>query len=90
MSNKSSTLVVLDTVSIREGELLNIRYNTDSGSIDSLVAVGIKDGVGPDCHTMASDQSIPLVNSITDVRPDVSDMISGAIYLYMTPRLVSI
>ena len=82
MSNKSSALVILNTVSIREGELLNIRYNTDSGSIDSLVAVGIKDGVGPDCYTMVSDQSIPLVTSITDVRPDVSDMISGAIYLY--------
>ena len=59
-----------------------IRYTTDSGSIDSLVAVGIKDGVGPDCYTMVSDQSIPLVNSITDVRPDVSDMISGTIYLF--------
>lgn len=82
MSNKSSALVVLNTLSVKEGEILNIRYTTDSGSIDSLVAVGIKDGVGPDCYTMVSDQSIPLVNSITDVRPDVSDMISGTIYLF--------
>lgn len=82
MNNKSSALVVLNTLSVKEGEILNIRYTTDSGSIDSLVAVGIKDGVGPDCYTMVSDQSIPLVNSITDVRPDVSDMISGTIYLF--------
>lgn len=84
-NNKSSALVILNTLPIKEGELLKIRYKKDTGVIDSLVAIGIKDGVGPDCYTLISDQSIPLVTSILNYRPDVSDLVSGSVYIYNNP-----
>lgn len=84
-NNKSSALVILNTLSIKEGELLKIRYKKDSDVIDSLVAIGIKDGVGPDSYTLISDQSIPLVTSILDYRPDISDLVSGSVYMYNDP-----
>ena len=80
--NKASALVVLNTLTIKEGEILKIKYYTSSGQEDSLVAIGIGNGVGPSYYTLVSDQSIPLITSILDYRPDVSDMVSGAIYLF--------
>lgn len=80
--NKASALVVLNTLTIKEGEILKIKYYTSSGQKDSLVAIGIGNGVGPSYYTLVSDQSIPLITSILDYRPDVSDMVSGAIYLF--------
>lgn len=80
--NKASALVVLNTLTIKEGEILKIKYYTPSGQEDSLVAIGIGNGVGPSYYTLVSDQSIPLITSILDYRPDVSDMVSGAIYLF--------
>ena len=84
--NKASALVVLNTLTIKEGEVLKIKYETPTGNIDSLIAVGIRDGVGPSCYTLVSDQNIPLITEILDYRPDVSETISGAIYLYNDPR----
>ena len=84
--NKSSALIALNLLKIQEGELLKIKYETPSGEIDSLVAVGVKDGMGPSCYTLISDQSIPLITAILDYRPDVSDTISGSIYLYNDPN----
>lgn len=84
--NKASALVVLNTLTIQEGEVLKIKYYTETGKIDSLIAIGVKSGVGPSCYTLVSDQSIPVITSILDYRPDVSDMISGAIYLYNDSR----
>lgn len=84
--NKASALVVLNTLTIQEGEILKINYYTETGKIDSLIAIGVKSGVGPSCYTLVSDQSIPVITSILDYRPDVSDMVSGAIYLYNDSR----
>lgn len=81
--NKSSALVALNTVVISEGEVLKIRYKTSKGNVDALIAVGVKDGVGPSCYTLVSDQSIPIITSILDSRPDVSDVVYGAIYIYI-------
>ena len=83
--NKSSALVALNTVVISEGEVLKIRYKTSKGNVDALIAVGVKDGVGPSCYTLVSDQSIPIITSILNSRPDVSDVVYGAIYIYNDP-----
>lgn len=85
-SNKASALVALNTMTVEEGEILKINYYKTSDKIDSLVAIGVKTGVGPSFYTLVSDQSIPVITSILDYRPDVSDMISGAIYLYNDPN----
>lgn len=84
--NKTSALVALNTSSVQENEVLNFKYYTESGRVDSLVAVGLRDGVGPDTYTMVSDQTIPIITSVLDYRPDVSETISGAVYLYDDPR----
>lgn len=85
-NNKSSALVALNTMTIVKDEVIKINYYTESGAIDSLVAIGTKSGVGPFCYTLISDQTIPCITSILDYRPDVSDMISGAIYLFNDPK----
>lgn len=46
-NNKSSALVALNTMTIVKDEVIKINYYTESGAIDSLVAIGTKSGVGP-------------------------------------------
>ena len=83
--NKSSALVVLNTLSWKEGEFLSIKYQTPTGKIDSMVGVGLKDGVGSDCYTLISDRSIPCITAILNYIPDISEMITGSIFIFNDP-----
>lgn len=80
-TNKTSALILLNTIPIKEGELITIRYNTPTGQVDSLLALGVADGVGPKYYSLVSDQSCPVIYSILTSRPDISQMIYGAVYL---------
>lgn len=84
--NKSSALIALNTLKIKSGDFIGLRYENSSKGVDALVAFGIRDGIGPDCYSLISDRSIPVITSILDTPPDVSMSVFGEVYLYNDPR----
>lgn len=82
--NKDSALIALNLINHTEGEVIQIKYKNSSGLLDSLVAMGVSDGVGPENYTLMSDESLPLITSILDEVPDVSEVVTGAVYVYHT------
>lgn len=84
-ANKTSAIIALNLTNIYEGEVLSFRYYRDDGTVDSIVAVGLRDGLGPDCYTLISDQSIPVISGILDSYPDVSEVYQGRVFLVKDP-----
>lgn len=68
------------------GQPIMVRYYSDSmkTQIDTLFAIGVKDGTGEDCFKMISIKGLSLINGITykiEDLPDVSALVHGELYL---------
>ena len=80
-------LIKLNTTVIQEGKPIIIRYYTDTDSklpnkIDSIFAVGISNGIGPGNYSIISDKGLTVVNNITEVEPDVTEIVYGQVFIY--------
>ena len=79
----SQTAVVhLNKISHSLGQPVMVRYKTDSGDTDTITAIGIKSGVGPDCYSIVSFGEETFVGDVLyDGLPDVSFLIHDITYL---------
>ena len=66
------------------GEPVMVRYYSkpDQSEIDTIFALGIKEGVGEDCYQVISLGGLDLVRDVVTELPDVSLLVHGELYLY--------
>jgi len=73
---------LLNSSYIKEGEEVILRYyDAGTSSIDALVAVGTKTGIGPGCYTILSTSGIQLVTFVSEL-PDISSLKNGQLYIW--------
>lgn len=65
------------------GQQWQVRYYRDSDrtEIDTIVAIGVKNGTGSDCYRVISYGVESSIVAITNTLPDVSDLIHGEVYI---------
>jgi hypothetical protein len=75
-------LEILNSSYIKEGEKVILRYyEAGTSSIEALVAIGTKTGVGPGCYTILSTSGVQIV-IFTSELPDVSSLKNGQLYIW--------
>lgn len=69
------------------GQPVMVRYysNLARTKIDTMIAVGIKNGTGLDAFQVLSAHNKSLIHGIVDSLPDVSKLVHGEVYIYMKP-----
>lgn len=72
----------LNTAEHLTGQPVMVRYYTESGEIDTIFAIGIKDGIGADCYKVISMGGVELVWDVVTELPDISSLVHGELYLY--------
>ena len=73
------------------GQPILIRYRKESpdkyqGNVDSILAIGIKQGYGEDCYRVIDLGGRAVVRDITESIPDVSSLVHGEIYVWKNPE----
>lgn len=65
------------------GEPVMVRYYLDKEQteIDTLFALGIKNGTGEDCYKIISLGGLNIIRKVMDELPDVSLLVHGELYL---------
>lgn len=65
------------------GQPVMVRYYTDDShtETDTVLAIGIQNGVGEDCYKVISLGGLVLVRNVVQTPPDVSQLTHGEIYL---------
>ena len=81
----------------KQGQPLIVRYYRDVEKdgriekiIDTLVAIGTKDGKGRDCYSLLTTSGEREVNGIYETLPDVSLLVNGAIYISRVKGVLSL
>lgn len=67
------------------GQPVMVRYYSnppENTEIDTVFAIGIKDGVGENCYKVISLGGLDLVREVSDLLPDVSNLTHGELYLW--------
>lgn len=82
-ANKDIALIRLDTMNHLVGQPVMISYYSETGTeeIETITAIGVKDGIGKDCYSIVSTSKENIVNGIYDELPDVSELKNGARYI---------
>lgn len=82
--DRSIAILRLDMCQHYVGQPVIVRYyvDIDQTEIDTLYAIGIKDGVGKDCYKVISLGGLNLVRNVVTELPDVSALTHGELYLY--------
>ena len=65
------------------GQQWQVRYyrDEDQTEIDTLVAIGVRNGTGSECYRIISYGTATAIVSITETLPDASQMTNGEIYI---------
>jgi hypothetical protein len=65
------------------GQQWQVRYYRDESQteIDTLVAIGVRNGTGSECYRVISYGTATPVISITETLPDVSELVHGELYI---------
>lgn len=74
-------LELLRSSYVREGEEIKIKYRTGPNSIDVLVAIGTKTGIGPGCFSILSTSGAQFVEFVSEL-PDSSSLKNGQLYIW--------
>ena len=77
----AEVLELLGSSYIKEGEEVILRYRTGPDSIDALVAVGTKTGIGPGCFSILGTSGVQIVIFVSDL-PDASNLKNGQLYIW--------
>lgn len=86
--DRSIAILRLDEHYFYVGEPVIVRYYVDPETqeeIDTLIAVGIQEGLGKECYQVVSLGGLVLVRDVVDELPDVSQLVHGELYLYHNP-----
>lgn len=77
-------LIYLNKQNIEEGKIYSRRYFSTSAktSIDVVLAVGVLNGIGPNCYSIISHTKKTVVWGVSDELPDVSEVTLGRLYIF--------
>lgn len=77
-------LIYLNRQNIEEGKIYSRRYFSTSAktSVDVVLAVGVINGVGPNCYSIISHTKKTVVWGVSDKLPDVSEVTLGRLYIF--------
>ena len=81
--DRSIAILRLDQCQHYIGQPVQVRYysNPEQTEIDTVVAIGIQNGIGKDCYKVLSLGGLVLVRNVVLDPPDVSQLTHGEIYL---------
>jgi hypothetical protein len=81
--SRKDAILFLDLQNHIVGQQWQVRYyrDEDQTEIDTLVAIGIRNGTGSECYKVISYGTATAIVSITETLPDVSQMVHGEIYI---------
>jgi len=89
MSSRDAALRHLGAKEFTRGEPVIVNYYEDSSvnsSINTIVAVGIRNGIGKDCFRVVTLGQYEIVWGVVKELPDVSALVHNELYLYQDPR----
>lgn len=66
----------------RVGQPQVVRYYDANGDIDSVFAIGIKEGIGEDCYKIVSLGGVQVVRDVVYDPADVAEVVHGETYIY--------
>lgn len=66
----------------RIGQPQVVRYYDANGDIDSIFAIGIKEGTGEDCYKIVSLGGVQVVRNVVYNPADVVEVVHGETYIY--------
>ena len=85
-NDRSIAILKLNKLTHYEGQPVMVKYWSESGKVDTLLALGIKDGIGEDCYKIISLSGLDLVKDVVSTLPDISLLIHNELYLYRDPE----
>jgi len=82
-NSRRDALLFLDLQTHIVGQQWQVRYYRDESQtdIDTLVAIGVKNGTGSDCYKVISYGTATAIVSVKETLPDVSEIVRGEIYI---------
>ena len=80
--NKDVAMIWLNQFSHKVGQPVIVRYYDENDSIDCIYAMGIKNGIGPDCYSVVSPKTCDIIWGVVTQAPDISSLVNGEIFLY--------
>ena len=89
LSSRGAALMRLGEKDFTRGEPVIVNYYEDTSvnsSINTIVAVGIKNGRGKDCYRIITLGQYEIVWGVVDTLPDVSSLVHDELYLYKDPN----
>ena len=81
MENRIVAAVHLNTFNHLPGQPVMVNYYRESGKIDTIVAIGIKTGTGPDCYSIISEGGKLFVGGVIEDIVDVSSLVHDIPYI---------
>ena len=78
---RKDAILFLDKCNHLIGQQWQVRYysNEEQSEIDTVVAIGVKNGTGNDCYRVISYGTRTAIVSVTDIIPDVSELAHGEV-----------
>lgn len=86
--DRSIAILKLNKLTHYEGQPVMVKYWSKPDKVDTLLALGIKDGIGEDCYKIISLSGLELVRGVVSSLPDISLLTHGELYLYRDPENV--
>ena len=82
-NSRKDAILFLDFQNHIVGQQWQVRYYRDESQteIDTLVAIGVRNGTGSECYKVISYGTATPVISITETLPDVSELVHGELYI---------
>ena len=83
--DRSIAILKLNKINHLVGQPMMVKYFAEPGisnKIDTLFALGIKNGIGEDCYKIISLSGLELIRGVSKVIPDISQLVHGELYLY--------
>lgn len=77
----AEVLELLGSSYIKEGEEIKLKYKTGPDSVDVLIAVGTKTGIGPGCYSIFGTSGVQIVTFVSEL-PDASNLKNGQLYIW--------
>ena len=83
--SRKAALLFLDLQHHLVGQQWQVRYYRDESrtEIDTIVAIGVRNGTGSECYKVISYGTATAIVSISETLPDVSQMVHGEIYIVL-------
>lgn len=69
------------------GQPVMVNYLKEDGKVDTIVAIGIRNGFGPDCYSIVSEGGKLYVGGVVYDLVDVSDLVHNIPYVAYIPEL---